>query len=78
MKLRVQEFLALEYFARLTDGHPAPLPLIIRSKNRSIDHIIPMIRSIHLKKVLVGRKMQVRNDLIVDLDAHTHEFAICP
>jgi len=34
----VQEFLALEYFARLPDGHPARLPLIIRSKNRSADH----------------------------------------
>jgi hypothetical protein len=38
MRLRVQVFPALEYFARLPDGHPARLPLTIRSKNKSVDH----------------------------------------
>lgn len=38
MRLRVQEFPASEYFARPPDGHPARLPLTIRSKNRSVDH----------------------------------------
>jgi len=37
-RLRVQEFPALEYFARLPDGHLARRPLTIRSKNRSVDH----------------------------------------
>jgi len=35
-------------------------------------------KSIHLKKVLGGRMTHVMNGLIMDLDVHTHEFAICP